>query len=171
MNNSTIITLDFYHSNFYVKLGPAEYLWEDADTFITDTNFPFKDLVRLVSYEPDRNLFLVELLTNEVHSGNNNNVMQWITDNLVALKACVNSKPKEEFTITVEIARAQKLFDTDWVLQRHQEETLLGITNTLTPEIVMSIMLYRQELRDITNTYAKDLPEDQAVWPVNPLAV
>lgn len=169
MNNSTIITVDFYNSSFYIKIGTTEYLWSDSDSFVTDTSFPFREAVRSLSYEPDRNLFIVELINNEVHSGTENNVIQWVTDNLVALETCINSKQVPDPVITVEMIRAQKLIETDWIIQRHQEETLLGITNTLSASQFMDVLLYRQALRDITDTYARDLPEDQAVWPVNPL--
>ena len=169
MNNSTIITLDFYHSSFYVKIGTTEHLWTDPDIFVSDTEFPYRDLVRSVSFEPTRNLYVTEYASNDIVSGEDNEVITWITNNLNALESKALTYAIEATKITVEMVRFQKLAMTDWIIQRHQEETLLGIPNTLTNEELIAILTYRQELRDLTNTYARDLSEDQAVWPVYPL--
>jgi len=169
MNNSIIVTLDFYHSSFYVKVGTTEHVWTDPDIFVADTEFPYRDLVRSVSFEPTRNLYITEYVSNEIVSGDNNEVMFWIANNLNILEEKALSYVTAVAKITVEMVRFEKLVTTDWIIQRHQEETLLGIPNTLTNEEFIAILTYRQELRDLTDTYAKDLSHDQAVWPVYPL--
>lgn len=169
MSNITIISLDFYHSSYHMKIQETENFWNDTDLFIAETQFPYGQSVRFLSYEPDRNYYVIELKSGEVYIGSDNPIAQWITDNLEQLKAIVSSQNPPEVVITVEMVRVQKLYETDWVLQRHQEETLLGIANTLTSEKLSEVMTYRQALRDITNTNDKNLPADQITWPVNPL--
>ena len=67
--------------------------------------------------------------------------------------------------ITVSGMIVAKLYETDWVLQRHQEEQLLGIPTTLTQEQLNAVLTYRQALRDMDPTQSVET----AVWPVNPL--
>jgi histidine ammonia-lyase len=60
-----------------------------------------------------------------------------------------------------------KLFDTDWVLQRKQEEDLQNLPNSMSAEKFAAVLAYRQALRDITKTYS-DIKT--VVWPTDPLS-
>jgi hypothetical protein len=66
------------------------------------------------------------------------------------------------------------LFNTDYVLQRHQEETALNITHTLSDQQFNNVLVYRQALRDLNvhglaegTTRTKTI--DDVTWPTNPL--
>ena len=71
--------------------------------------------------------------------------------------------------VTMEMTRSQLLYDTDWIVQRHQEQLALGSATTLTPEQYITVLNYKQQLRDLTNTYSINTPTEQVVWPTNPL--
>jgi len=32
------------------------------------------------------------------------------------------------------------------------------------------VLTYKQQLRDLTNTYPKDTPSENVTWPIDPLA-
>jgi hypothetical protein len=70
---------------------------------------------------------------------------------------------------TLEMERSLRFADTDWVLQRNQEQLLLNIPPSLDQAQVIDLLNYRQQLRDLTNTYSKDTPANEVSWPRNPL--
>ena len=67
------------------------------------------------------------------------------------------------------MTRNQKLGELDWIVQRHQEQLALNISTTLTNEQYIAVLVYKQQLRDLTNTYSKTTPTEQVTWPTNPL--
>jgi hypothetical protein len=67
------------------------------------------------------------------------------------------------------MTRNQKLFELDWVVQRHQEQLDLNIPTSLTNEQYIAVLTYKQQLRNLTNTYSKDTPTEEVTWPTNPL--
>jgi Phage tail assembly chaperone protein len=71
----------------------------------------------------------------------------------------------EQLAATARAERNAKLIETDWVLQRHQEETLMNMSPTLTPEEGTALAVYRQALRDIPQQ--PGFPE-VIDWPVPP---
>jgi hypothetical protein len=46
---------------------------------------------------------------------------------------------------------------------------MLNIATTLTDEKYAELLAYRQQLRDLTNTFPKNTPAQQVTWPVNPI--
>ena len=119
-----IISLDFYNSSFSLMFDSNSYFWNSKEEFISDTNFPYGETVKLLSYEPMRNLYIIEKELGQSFTGADLEEMQWITNNLASLEALVINKPQvDAFVITLEMERLQLLYSTDWLLQRHQEET------------------------------------------------
>lgn len=166
--NITLISLDFYNKSFYVQKNNDSYLWPSENDFRMDTSYPFEDTV-LLSYELERNLFVVERLYGVNEVGQDSPEIKWITDNLssiieTAIQRSIESIP----VITVDMVRKQKLFETDWILQRKQEHDLLGIPSDISNQYLVNILTYRQALRDITKTYAADSPAEVAIWPEHP---
>jgi len=164
------ITINFYHSNFCIKAGEHMHLWENAEEFLKDTGFPFKDTVRMLSYEPDRNFFSVETPDGKYHCDTTSDEFKWCQNNLPFLaelteRLAIKNKP----VVTMGMVRTSNLYSSDWILQRHQEEKLLGIPQTYTDDQVLSVLQYRQLLREFTKFYDLSTPADQVSWPVSPI--
>ena len=165
----TILSLDFQHNSHFIRRNDFSYLWSSEPNFIADSNFPFVDTTVRVSYEPERNLFVVERLGGVTETGDGLPEIQWAKDNFDSLLSAATSRDhSERFVVTLAMERAQLLFDTDWVLQRKQEQDLLGLPNTMSDEQFNTVLVYRQALRDLTNTYSADTPATEVVWPVKP---
>jgi hypothetical protein len=168
--DNTLLNLDFFNNSYYVRSGSIEHAWYNKELFIEDTGFPFEDGVISLSYEPGRNLYAVEKESQGVLGGLDTPEMQWVDTNFQAILE--KGRLRREFEtpiITVEMMRDTKLLETDWVLQRHQEETLMGVATTLTTEELTGFLSYRQELRNITNLFERTMTWEKATWPVNPL--
>lgn len=163
-----LLTLDFQNNSFYVKKGDFEYLWTDPKLFITDTGFPFNDIVSL-SYEPQRALYLIELTFGRLISDRSSDEMQWVEEHFDNIAQIAKNKKSIETTITLDMMRSQLLYDSDWVVQRHTEQKFLQIATSLTDEIYSSLLEYRQKLRDLTLTYEPTTPASSVNWPNNPL--
>jgi hypothetical protein len=65
--------------------------------------------------------------------------------------------------------RAQYLYDTDWLVQRHQEQILRSVTTTLSEQQIIDLLNYKQELRDLTQHYDLTQPAENISWPYNPI--
>ena len=166
---NNMVSLDFYGSHFYIKFEGKEYHWDDPAKFITDTGYPYTS-TRLLAYEPERNMYLVERLGPESLSGQELPEIQWFTDNKQRLIPMLEQLIQADIpVVTMEMTRSQLLYDTDWIVQRHQEQLALGSATTLTPEQYIAVLNYKQQLRDLTNTYSINTPTEQVVWPTNPL--
>jgi len=172
MTDHTCISLDFYNSSFSIKINNKQHWWNNADVFVTETGFPFRDTVRIVSYEPERKIFHIERPDASFTQDSNAVEFSWINNNLNALAAIVSDKMEKTAqaqTITMAMIRQGNLYATDWVLQRHTEEELLGIPTTMNKEKLLEVMRYRQALRNLSESYALATPADRVSWPVSPL--
>jgi len=170
MTNHTCITIDFYNSSFSIKINDVHHWWNDAESFITDTGFPFKDTVRIFSYEPERKIFHIERPDATTNYGNDADEFRWFDDNLATLTDLISTKMAENTqVVTMAMIRQGNLYVTDWVLQRHTEEELLGLPPTMAREKLLEVMRYRQALRDLSKSYALDTPADRVSWPVSPM--
>lgn len=166
----TILSLDFQHNSHFIRKNDFSYLWSSESNFTIDSNYPFIDTTVRLSYEPERNMFVVERLGGIHETGEDLPEIQWARDNFDSLvSVAMVREQSESFVTTLAMERAQRLFDTDWVLQRKQEQDLLGLPNTMSAEQFNAVLVYRQALRDLTNTYPSDTPASEVVWPVNPL--
>lgn len=169
MDNRTL-TLDFYNNSYFVRSGVIEYAWFSLTDFIADTSFPYDEAITMVSYEPGREIYAVIRTPQDSEYGLESTVMQWVVSNFNAILETGRIKQEASIPVlTLEIDRLMRLSETDWIVQRHQEETLLNIAHKLTNEEYTALLTYKQQLRDLTDTYPKDTPTEDVVWPVNPL--
>ncbi len=168
---NNMASLNFYNSHFYIKFENKEYHWDNSAKFIADTNYPYADSTLLLSYEPDRNIYHVERVGPEGFAGQELEEINWFVENKQRLIPILEQLIQAAVpVITLEMSRVQKLYELDWIVQRHQEETLLNIPHKLTDEQYMAVLTYKQQLRDLTNTYPKDTPSENVTWPIDPLA-
>ena len=86
------VSIDFYNGTVSCRFNSTNYLFSASSVFIEHTNFPFTDTVRRVSYEPDRNLYVVEELNGKISSGLDLPVIVCIANNLT------NNVPQSAFT-------------------------------------------------------------------------
>jgi len=163
------ISIDNYNNTANCKLDGNIYVFTPSADFINTTGFPFE--VGLLSWEPSRAHWVVERLGTPPthHYGDSLPEMLWISENREHIKDCCiryqESQPKgPEYTIRDE--RNFRLFQTDWIIQRHQEQQLLNLPFSLSDEKLQEFLVYRQALRNMTQTYTS---LSTAVWPVNPL--
>lgn len=171
MMDNTLLSLDFLNNSYYVRSGSIEHAWYSKELFIEDTQFPYSEGLVGLGYEPSRNFYAIEKQNQGVVGGLESVEMQWVDSNFqVILEKGRIRRELETPVFTVSMMRDSKLTETDWVLQRHQEEVLLGRPTTLSDAELNAVLLYRQELRDVTTLFDKDMSWEQATWPVNPLS-
>ena len=164
------VHFDFYNKTFSANVNQKIMLWDSEEDFLETTNYPFTEYTGLLSYEPLRNIFVLEKVGGEVSIGEDLPEIQWIIENIGLFETlAIERESRNQFVVTLEMGRIQRFFDTEWMMQRHEEETILGIPHKLSDEQYTALLVYRQALRDITNVYPKDTPENEVVWPVNPL--
>jgi hypothetical protein len=162
-----VVTLDFQNKSFFVRENDFNYLWDSADSFVEDTGFPYRQTLVSISYESARDLYIVERLHGEIVIGLDNPEMQWIDENFNFI---VNiARNKQLPTETMASTRLLKLFETDWISQRHTEQKTLGISTTISDAEYLLLLEYRQQLRDLSNTYNVDTPANEVTWPDSPL--
>jgi hypothetical protein len=165
----TIFTLDFFNDSYYFKQGAKQAFWNDKQQFLSDTGFPFIN-TGIVAVETDRNIYHVERPGAVNLTGESVEEVVWLLEHIeLFLSIADQQSTLMNPTFTLEMSRQGRLFETDYILLRHQEETLLGLEHTLSEQQFQSVLAYRQALRDLTNSYSKDTPEDQVEWPNNPL--
>jgi len=168
--NNNIASLDFYNLHFFLRVNSKEYYWQDLNKFIADTGYPFADTTAYVSYEPDREIYHVERKdTKELCVGIEQPEIQWFIDNKYHLLSITEQLLEaDKPVITGLMQRAQYLYDTDWIVQRHQEEILRGVTTTLSEQQIIDLLNYKQELRDLTQHYDLTQSAQTINWPTKP---
>jgi hypothetical protein len=170
--DNTLLSLDFFNNSYVVRSGSIEHAWYSKDIFLEDTNFPYTNGLVTLGYEPERNIYVIERTNQGISTGLDVPELKWVDDNFqIILEKGRLRREIETPVFTVEMMRNTRLFETDWVLQRHQEEVLLGVNPTLSNEELAAILNYRQELRNVTATYDRDSAWENATWPVNPLDI
>jgi hypothetical protein len=168
----TIFTLDFFNRSLFFKQGEREAFWHDPNTFITETSWPFAlENSGIVVCETERNIFHVERPGGVMIPGRDSDEIIWLEANIDKFLELADShKLAHNPPVTLAMVREGNLFVTDWVLQRHQEETLLGIPHSITEEKLIEVLQYRQQLRDLTLSYPVNIDVNEVNWPTNPLA-
>ena len=164
------VSIDFYNNGASCRIDDVAHAFSSADAFKYGTGFPYSETMQIVSYEPERGIYVVEFAGGRSEYGQDLHAMVWIRENLDKIKAAVILDLEEHPPfppLTLAVARNVKLYETDWVLQRKQEEDLLNISSTISAKKFVEVLTYRQALRDITNTYS-DIKT--VVWPNNPLS-
>lgn len=170
--NNNIASLDFYNLHFFLRVDGKEYYWQELSKFIEETGYPFVDTTAYVSYEPHREIYHVERKdTKELCAGIEQPEIQWFINNKYNLLSIIEQLIETDKTplVTGLMQRAQYLYDTDWLVQRHQEEILRGVTTTLSEEQMYNLLFYKQELRDLTQHYDLTQPAQGIGWPINPI--
>lgn len=168
--NTDLINLDFYNNSFYIKLDGLEYFTDNAAKFLGDSGFPYSQIVKLLAYEPARNFCAVEYSDGVTDSGVDLEPIRWFTENKEHLTFVIANVTQMEMPVeTLEMERSLRFADTDWVLQRNQEQLLLNIPPSLDQAQVIDLLNYRQQLRDLTSIYSKDTPANEVSWPQNPI--
>lgn len=158
------ITLDNPNNTAYINLKDVKHLFTDYQTFKNLTGYPFDDTV-LLSYEPERNIFVVERTGGQITAGENLDEIVWCRNNidLIIEKAQEDNYGQLPPGPTLAQVRNMKLSETDWMVVRHRDQQDAGIATSLTDEQYLKLLDYRQQLRDITDVYTS---LDDVVWPL-----
>jgi len=169
------VSIDFYNGAVSCRFNGTNYLFSAPSVFIEHTNFPYTETVRRVSYEPDRNLYVVEELNGKVSSGPSLPTIVWIAEHLTNIEqAAIADLAMNTARVPASAQREVLIYNTDYILQRHQEETLLNISHKLTDQQFANVLAYRQALRDLdVNGYVEGTTKIKTIsdvtWPTNPL--
>ena len=166
----TYITVDFYNNAVSCRINGVDRVFSSTNAFIYGARFPYYENARILAYEPDRNIYVVEYLNGHVKSGADLPEMIWFAENLNKIEtAAIEDEAADpaRAPMTVAQVRNGKLAMTDWVLIRKQEEDLLNLPNTMSAEKFAAVLVYRQALRDITKRWTAI---NSVVWPTDPLA-
>lgn len=84
--NHTYIAIDFYNDRVSCKLGGVTYVFSSAQSFVDLTEFPFAATVRVASYEPLRNIYVVEYAGGVTTQGGDLPEMLWLGANIVNIQ-------------------------------------------------------------------------------------
>lgn len=172
----TFVSIDFYNENFSCRINNTSYVFSSKEQFVTRTGFPFEDTVKMISYEPERNINTIHYSNGTIINDSELPEIAWIQNNLAAIEQgakddAINSIP----VISAADQRNILLYSTDYIVQRHSEETLLNLPHTLDDNKFNDILVYRQALRDLNvNGFVEGTTRNKTLndvtWPVNPLA-
>jgi hypothetical protein len=165
----TYICIDFYNNAASCRINGVDRVFSSTNAFIYGARFPYYENARILAYEPDRNIYVVEYLDGHVKHGADLPEMIWLAENLNNIEAAAIQDEADDparAPMTVAEVRNGKLAMTDWVLIRKQEEDLLNLPNTMSAEKFAEVLVYRQALRDITKRWTAI---NSVVWPTNPL--
>lgn len=163
-----IVTLDFYNSNFYINCSGREYLWNSEQEFLEQTLFPYTE-TKLLSLEPHRNIYHLEKADGTFTNYDSAPEISWFLEREIDLEHLIQSLPIQGAPVITGLSqRAQLLFDTDWLIQRHQEEILRETSTTLSIPQFQTLLNYRQELRDLTINFDLTQPAETIAWPPKP---
>lgn len=146
---NTLVTLDFYNDSFFIQSDSFSHLWATRENFL-NTGFPYQDTVRLLSYEPLRNLYAVEYLGGVSKAGKSDEI-QWIEEHFdqLVVHAGQEKDTVEQIILSIRQMREIKLYETDWMVMRHNEELLASSPTTLSESQFDSLASWRRWLRDI----------------------
>jgi hypothetical protein len=159
-----ILTLSVISNSVFMRLKGNEHLFSSYEKFVELTQFPFSNEVINLSYEPERDIYVVETLDRSNPSGLDNIYIQWVIDNIDnIIDAAAKDKPDNLYVISLRDARNAKLYETEWMVVRHKEQLDIGVNTSLTTQQYNNLLTYRQQLRDITKQYSN---LDDVIWPL-----
>ena len=163
------VFIDFYNNAASCRMNNLAHAFSSTDVFKYGARFPYYETLQVISYEPGRNIYVVESYGGISEQSPDLPAIAWIRENLEKIKEAAivdlaENPPHPPLTL-VDI-RNGKLAMTDWVLIRKQEEDLLNLPNTMSAEKFAAVLVYRQALRDITKRWTAI---NSVVWPTNPL--
>lgn len=159
------ITLDFVNGNCDISLNEVKHLFSSPENFISLSGYPFTN-THLLFFEPERGIFVVERSGPETVGGEELEEIQWLIankDNIIQAAYTDGYGNINVYTPTLSQVRDQKLYETDWMVLRNRDQIDAGITTSLTNDQFQKLLVYRQELRDITKKYTNI---DDVFWPL-----
>jgi hypothetical protein len=162
----TFLSIDLHNGAISGRINNTDFLFSSPQIFLNTTGYPYADTSKLLSYEPERNIFVVERLNGEMFTGSDLPEIQWVANNLAVIEQAAIADLPPVYTPTIRDQRDALLYATDWVLTRWQEETTINVPHSITEQKFAEVLMYRQALRDITKLYTS---LDDVVWPTNPL--
>lgn len=119
-----------------------------------------------INYEPERKIFVVCLIeNNETIFGEQSLEINWIKANWNNFIETFSELTQEQITLSVSEKKRELLFETDWIVQRHQEQALIDAPTSITQDQFYALLSYRQLIRDID---ASEDPETSITWPTYP---
>lgn len=159
-----LFSIDFYNDNITLRDGDFLHLFSSVEKFLAMTKFPFQSTVKILSYEPERRIAIIERPGGVTVSGTELEEFQWVETNFATIVAAAHvdfsdTAPPQP---TVRDIRNSKLYETDWLVTRHHEQKLADIPTTLTEEQFKKVTVYRQELRDM---FPNGAIPNIVVWP------
>lgn len=164
-----IVNLDFYNHHYFIRINNKEYYADRLEKFTQDIGYPFANNLGLLAYEPERNLYHIEYRDGSFQSDPLLQQFQWFAEELENLyDKIIQIEEDSAPVITLEMERAQLLYETDWIVQRHQEQLLRQVPTTLSDTEFRALLDYKQELRDLTQAHSKDEPAENISWPNKP---
>lgn len=162
------ISLDYENEIFSARIGGEEHAFSSMESFFALTKFPYTTGISAISLEPSRNIYTVVYGDGKQTHTEHSDEIQWLLKNWDKISEAINEDAANTvynvWTLTDE--RNMLLNSTDWLVTRHSEEKLLGADTTLSESQFTKLLVYRQQLRDITDQYTT---LDDVIWPVNPL--
>lgn len=127
------------------------------------------DDIYSLTYEKERNMFIVHRAQNgdRYYEGiESAPELLWIHNNFYKLKEAATTYLKSlEWKPTFESERSDKFQQTGWLIERHNEQKALGITTSLSETQFQKLLVYRQALRDLGETYQPQDLAETIVWP------
>lgn len=78
----TYVSIDIYNKSVTCRFGGTTYIFSSPQKFVDLTGFPFLDTVRMLSYEPERNLYVIEYAGGVANQGGDLEEMRWIGANI-----------------------------------------------------------------------------------------
>lgn len=169
MANTTRVTLDYHNRSYSVQFDDFSHLFSSIDRFDELTGYVRGDVVGLV-FELERNMFFIEYGGGTLVSGVGKPEIQWISDNLENIRqAAITDHQETQPPLTIiRDVRNSKLHETDWLVIRHQEETLTGAPLTLSPTQLQELRVYREQLRAMSAAQLSSTDVTSATWPIPP---
>jgi hypothetical protein len=170
MTQHVAIAFDKYNNTFSGKIDNKICMWDSIEEVKAQTGFPYTSTFKMLFYEPLRNIYHIERDYGVQSIGEDIEEFQWIKDNLAAIESAIDGKiiPVQN-PITMGSVRFGYLHGTDWLIIRHQDELLASKTPTLTPQQLTDVLVYRQALRDLSNTFSTNADAATVTWPTYPL--
>lgn len=134
-----------------ISIEGVECCFDSAAHFKQETGFDFPN-AKKVFFEPERNIYIIERSGGRCEIGSDLPELLWLQEHIQLIKqAGVRVNVSREPVITWRMVRADKLYATDWLMNRHSEQLQLGGTPTLTNAQYTELLGYRQSLRDLTD--------------------
>jgi hypothetical protein len=158
------ITIDRPNNVADINLKGVSHFFSSFDKFKELTGFNFDDVVN-VWYEPEREIKAIEKLGGNVLGGDEVFEINWLVSNIdnIIEAAYQDGYGQLPPGPTLSDTRMIKLYETDWMVIRHRDQIDAGIPTTLSDDQYQTLLSYRQQLRDITNTYDN---LDDVIWPI-----